>query len=78
MPEIIRFAVENGAGAAYGFVIDGQYGSGGCPVVVGLPDPAEYRRRLEELIKMMRRSADMLQADLDRDCPPEATGKDPP
>lgn len=69
MPEIVTFALNVNAKAVYCFVLDGEKGTGGCPLVMGLPPPDEYRRRCEELIAMMRRSADLLQADIDRQVP---------
>lgn len=69
MPDVIEFALKTGAKAAYCFALDGSKGTGGCPVVIGLMPPAEYRARCEELIALLRRSADMLQADVDRQVP---------
>jgi hypothetical protein len=50
--EITAFAMSTKAKAAYCFVLDGDRGTGGCPFVVGLVPPDEYRARCEELIKM--------------------------
>ena len=69
LPEITAFGLGAKAKAVYCFVIDGDKGTGGCPIVLGLPPAAEYRARCEELIVMMRRSADLLQADIDRQVP---------
>lgn len=68
-PEITALGLQTKAKAVYCFVVDGDKGTGGCPLVMGTPPPDEYRRRCEELIAMMRRSADMLQADVDRQVP---------
>ncbi len=62
--DVIGYATEHGAKAAYCFVLDGSKGTGGCPVVVGLTDRAEYVRRCRELVKMLRRSADLLEEDI--------------
>jgi len=67
--EITAFALSTKGKAVYCFVLDGDKGTGGCPLVMGIPGGPEYRRRCEELITMMRRSADMLQADIDRQVP---------
>jgi hypothetical protein len=73
--EIYDFAAKTKAKAVYCFVIDGDRGTGGCSIVVGLVPPDEYRARNEELIAMLRRSADLLQADIDRQVPrPEGSG----
>lgn len=64
MPDIIEFATKVNAKAAYCFVLDGNQGTGGCPVVVGLPPHEEYLARCRELIVMLRRSADMLERDI--------------
>lgn len=64
--DVTAFALQTKAKAAYCFVVDGEKGTGGCPVVIGLVPPAEYRARCEELIVLMRRSADMLEADVAR------------
>jgi hypothetical protein len=68
MPEILAFATGVGAKAAYCFIIDGSKGTGGCPVVLGaeaLSGPV-YQQRCEELIGLLRRSAEMLEQDLAR------------
>jgi hypothetical protein len=64
MPDIIEFAIKVKAKAAYCFVLDGNKGTGGCPVVVGMPPHEEYLARCRELIAMLRRSADMLERDI--------------
>lgn len=63
LPEVTAFAISQNAKAAYCFVIDGSKGTGGCPVIMGM-DPKNYEARCRELITMMRRSADLLAADL--------------
>lgn len=63
---VTEFAVKHGAKAAYCFVVDGDQGTGGCPVVVGTLERSEYRARCVELVGLLRRSADMLEADLRR------------
>ncbi len=67
--EVTAFVMQAKGKAGYCFVLDGEKGTGGCPVVIGLVPGPEYRRRCEELIAMMRRSADLLQADIDRQVP---------
>lgn len=66
LPEVIEFAIRMNAKAAYCFVIDGSKGTGGCPVVMGEDalDRQLYAQHCRELIQMLRRSADLLAADL--------------
>lgn len=66
LPDVTEFAIRMEATAAYCFVLDGSKGTGGCPVVVGADalNRAAYEARCRELITMMRRSADLLAADL--------------
>lgn len=67
MPEIIAFARGADAKAAYCFVLDGSKGTGGCPVILGIPDTGEeYFARCQELLEMLRRSAELLEADIKR------------
>jgi hypothetical protein len=66
MPEVVAFAMKVNAKAAYCFAIDGDKGTGGCPVVMGVPPHEEYLARCRELIAMLRRSADLLLHRLDR------------
>lgn len=68
MPEIVAFARSVKATGVYCFVIDGDRGTGGCPLLLGLDalDRDEYVRRSEELIGLLRRSADLYEADLVR------------
>lgn len=67
IPEIIAFARSTEAKAVYCFAIDGNRGSGGCPLIAGLPQGSEeYVARCQELVEMLRRSADMLEADIKR------------
>lgn len=68
-PEIIRFAAATGGRAVYCFVVDGALGTGGMPLIAGLPAPAEYRQRCLELIALLRRSAELLEQDLERQVP---------
>lgn len=70
-PEIIEFGKATRAKAVYCFVIEGAKGTGGMPIVMGFPPAEEYRTLCEAMIKMMRRSADMLQADINRQVPEE-------
>lgn len=67
-PEITAFALGVEAKAVYCFVLDGVKGTGGCPLVMGVEalERAVYRARCEELIAMLRRSADLFEADLAR------------
>jgi hypothetical protein len=67
--EVTAFAFGTKAKAVYCFVLDGEKGTGGCPLIMGMLQGPEYRRRCEELIVMLRRSADLLQADIDRQVP---------
>ncbi len=66
--EITEYAIRLKAKAAYCFVVDGVKGTGGCPLIMGVEalEPAVYQARCEELIAMLRRSADMLESDLVR------------
>lgn len=66
MPEIIEFARKAHAKAVYCFALDGDRGTGGCPLVMGTPPPDEYRERCKELVAMLRRSADLLEQDIER------------
>lgn len=68
-PAIVQFAQLTGGAAVYCFVVDGNLGTGGMPLITGLPAPGEYRRRGEELIGLLRRSADLLEQDLARQVP---------
>lgn len=65
---IAAFGMAQRAKAVYCFVIEGKLGTGGCPLVLGpsATDRAEYERCNRELIAMMRRSADLLEKDLER------------
>lgn len=75
LPDIIEYATRLKAKAPYCFVIDGAKGTGGCPLVMGAESlqPAVYRERCEELIAMLRRSADMLERDLEWQLGPKET-----
>lgn len=64
--EITEFALKTKAKAAYCFVIDGDRGTGGSPLVMGLVAGDEYKQRCVEMIRLMRRSADLLAKDLER------------
>jgi hypothetical protein len=66
MPEIVELGMRTEAKAVYAFVLDGNKGTGGCPLVMGMEalDRRTYNERCRELIAMMRRSADLLAADL--------------
>jgi hypothetical protein len=68
LPEITEYATRLQAKAAYCFVVDGVKGTGGCPIIVGMESLRRevYQARCEELIVMLRRSADMLEQDLVR------------
>jgi hypothetical protein len=70
-PAIVQFARTTGGAAVYCFVVDGHLGTGGMPLVVGLLPPDEYRQRCEELISLLRRSADLLEQDIARQVPRE-------
>jgi hypothetical protein len=63
-PEILRLAQSTSAKAVYVFVVDGDRGSGGQPFIMGMPEYDEYLRRNVELVKMLRRSADLLEQDV--------------
>lgn len=65
-PAIVQFAQATRGAAVYCFVVDGELGTGGMPIVSGFPPPEEYRRRCEELIALLRRSADLLEKDIAR------------
>jgi hypothetical protein len=73
-PAIVQFAQATGAAAVYCFAVDGNLGTGGMPMIVGLLPGAEYRQRCEELIGLLRRSAELLEQDLARQVPLEAEG----
>lgn len=75
MPEILEFALKVHAKAIYCFVIDGDRGTGGSPLVTGFPPPNEYRQRCEEMVQMLRRSADLLEQDIERQLGPKEAGK---
>lgn len=62
--DVAEFAMKHEAKAAYCFVIDGNKGTGGCPVVVGMLSHPEYISRCRELVAMLRRSADWLERDI--------------
>jgi hypothetical protein len=66
MPEITAFALGVEAKAAYCFVLEGKKGTGGSPMVIGMPPREEYERLNRELVVMLRRSADLLEGDLRR------------
>lgn len=68
MPEIVDFARGVEAKAVYCFVVDGSKGTGGCPLVMGIEalDRGEYQKRCKELIGLLRRSAELFEADLAR------------
>jgi hypothetical protein len=69
--EIALLALRTSAKAAYGFVVDGDRGTGGMPLIAGLASGPEYRARCRGLASLMRRSAALLEADVDRQVPPE-------
>jgi|GEM_PF-4258795 len=63
-PAIVQFQQATG-GDVYCFVVDGKLGTGGMPMIVGLPPTAEaYRQRCQALIALLRRSADLLEQDI--------------
>lgn len=68
--EAVQLLLGTKAKAAYAFVVDGDRGTGGCPVIEGLQAGSEYRRRCEELVRLLRRSADLLERDVNRQVPP--------
>jgi hypothetical protein len=68
-PAIVQFGQATRGTAVYCFVLDGELGTGGMPLVSGFPPPEEYRRRCEELILLLRRSADLLEQDIARQVP---------
>jgi hypothetical protein len=63
-PEIVQFLQATHGAAVYCFVLDGDRGTGGMPVIAGFPPPAEYRQRCREVIALLRRSADLLEQDI--------------
>jgi hypothetical protein len=67
-PEIFYFARLTKAEAVYCFVVDGDRGTGGQPLLMGLDalKPEEYLRRNRAIIAFMRRSADLLEQELIR------------
>ena len=73
-PAIVQFQRATG-GDVYCFVVDGNLGTGGMPLLGGFPrSPEEYRQRCEALIELLRRSAELLAQDVARRAPnvPEA------
>lgn len=64
---IAAFGIQQQAKAVYCFVLDGVFGTGGCPLVFGATaaDPVLYEQACRELVAMMRRSADLLEKDLE-------------
>jgi len=67
MPEIVAFGMGVQAKAVYCFVVDGAKGTGGCPLIMDQAlDPKVYEEKSRELVAMLRRSADLLEADLKR------------
>lgn len=64
--EVALLALRTGAKAVYGFVVDGDRGTGGMPLVAGLTNGPEYRARCMMLADLLRRSAAMLTVDVDR------------
>jgi len=66
MPEVVEMGLSTGAKALYLFVVDGVKGTGGCPLVRGFPPRVEYIARCRELVALMRRSADLLEAEIVR------------
>lgn len=66
LPVITAFAQSVRAKAAYCFVVDGELGTGGCPLILDAPTREAYEQRCRELVELLRRSADMLEADLRR------------
>ena len=73
-PAIVQFAQATRGAAVYCFGVDGALGTGGMPLVSGFPPPEEYRRRCEELIALLRRSADLLEQDIQRQVPEPGAG----
>lgn len=68
-PEIFEYLKKTEGKAVYCFVINGNKGTGGMPLIAGFPEPAIYRQLCEELILLLRRSADMLEKDVNRQVP---------
>lgn len=68
-PEITQFGLDTNAKAVDCFVIDGNRGTGGMPLVMGFPPPSEYKARCLELIRLLRRSAELLESDIKVDKP---------
>ena len=68
-PAIVQFQQATG-GDVYCFVVDGNLGTGGMPMLGGFPrSPEEYRQRCEALIALLRRSAELLAQDVARRAP---------
>lgn len=74
LTEVISLLQSTKAQAVYVFVLEGDRGTGGCHALAGMHAGPEYRRRCLELIALLRRSADLLQADVDRQVPPGSGG----
>lgn len=68
MPEIIELTTRVKAKASYVFFVDGDRGTGGSPLVMGADSLKRdvYEARCRELVELLRRSADLLEADLAR------------
>lgn len=66
--DITAFATATKAKAVYCYVVDGEHGTGGCPLVLDVDeqDRKLYEERCQRLIAMLRRSADLLEGDLNR------------
>jgi hypothetical protein len=64
-PEIYALAQQTQARAVYVFVLDGNRGSGGQPLLCPMPEThEEYLHRNREMIIALRRSADLLEQDI--------------
>jgi hypothetical protein len=69
LPDVVEWGTRIKAKAVYCFAIDGDRGTGGCPLVMGMDQFTNrklYEQHCRELVVMLRRSATMLEADLKR------------
>jgi hypothetical protein len=62
-PAIVKFQQATG-GDVYCFVVNGNLGTGGMPLIHGFPPRNEYHARCQALIALLRRSAELLERDI--------------
>lgn len=66
LPDVTELLVRLKAKSVYVFVVDGEQGTGGCPIVQLQPTHAEYLQANRELLQYMKRSVELYERDIAR------------